>query len=405
VGLVGRGTIDGQGRSFKYSRAEPYKNRPYLIRLVNCRDVLVEGLQLRCSAMWMQHYLACRRVTVRGIHVWNFGNANNDGIDLDGCKDCTVAQSVFESDDDGITLKSTLDRPAENIAVSDCLARSHCNAIKLGTESNGGFQNITISNCVVTSPDEDSPLMYGRGRGMSGISLELVDGGRLERVAISNITIHGVSVPLFLRLGNRARPFQEGQPAPPMGSFRDVAISNIVASGVSRVGCSITGLPGHSIENVSLSNILLTFEGGGTRELAAKKVQEYPQRYPECLMFGELPAYGFYCRHVNGLRLANVQLRTAAPDRRHAILCDDVENLALEGIDAAYSPGGAPLLGLIDVREAIVHGCQPRAKDGTFLRLAGAGSRNVTLTGNDLGGVAQPADVAADVPKDALRMK
>ena len=190
-----------------------------------------------------------------------------------------------------------------------------------------------------------------------------------------------------------------------MGSFRDVAISNIVASGVSRVGCSITGLPGHSIENVSLSNILLTFEGGGTRELAAKKVQEYPQRYPECLMFGELPAYGFYCRHVNGLRLANVQLRTAAPDRRHAILCDDVENLALEGIDAAYSPGGAPLLGLIDVREAIVHGCQPRAKDGTFLRLAGAGSRNVTLTGNDLGGVAQPADVAADVPKDALRMK
>ena len=148
VALVGRGLIDGQGGSFKYDRHKAYENRPYLIRLINCRDVLVEGLRLRNSAMWMEHSLACQRVTIRGIHVWNFSNANNDGIDLDGCKDCTVSECVFESDDDGITLKSTLDRPAENIAVSNRIARSHCNAIKMGTESNGGFQNITISNCV-----------------------------------------------------------------------------------------------------------------------------------------------------------------------------------------------------------------------------------------------------------------
>ncbi|MCC6823989.1 MAG: glycoside hydrolase, partial [Verrucomicrobia subdivision 3 bacterium] len=214
VGLVGDGMIDGQGGSFVRHRERPYENRPYLIRLVNCRDVRVEGLRLRNSAMWMQHYLACERVTVRGIHVWNFSNANNDGIDLDGCKDCLVSQCVFESDDDGITLKSTLDRPTESVTISDCIARSHCNAIKLGTESNGGFKDITIANCVITSPRQTN-VIGGRARGLSGISLELVDGGQLERVAIANITIQGVTVPLFLRLGDRGRPFRKDQSPPP----------------------------------------------------------------------------------------------------------------------------------------------------------------------------------------------
>jgi polygalacturonase len=332
VGLVGDGTIDGQGGSFVRMRERPYENRPYLIRLVNCRDVRVEGLRLRNSAMWMQHYLACERVTVRGIHVWNFSNANNDGIDLDGCKDCCIAQCVFESDDDGITLKSTLDRPTECVTISDCIARSHCNAIKLGTESNGGFKDITIANCVITSPRETNTI-YGRGRGLSGISLELVDGGQLERIAIANITMQGVAVPLFLRLGDRGRPFKKDLPPPPIGSFRNVVINNIVATEVGKIGCSITGQPGHPIENVLLSNLAITFEGGGTSDLMAKEVPELPKQYPECTMFGELPAYGFYARHVSGLRFSNVRLRTAKPDRRRAIVVEDVKELAIEGLD------------------------------------------------------------------------
>jgi hypothetical protein len=404
VGLVGRGLIDGQGRSFKMNRARVYENRPYLIRLVNCRDVLVEGLRLQNSAMWMQHYLACRRVTIRGIRVWNFCNANNDGLDLDGCKDFTVAQCVFESDDDAITLKSTLDRPSESITISDCIARSHCNAIKMGTESNGGFKNITISNCAVTSPD-DSKVTYGRSRGTSGISLELVDGGKLERIAITNITIHGVLVPLFLRLGDRARPFKTDMKPQPIGSFRDVVISNLVATDVGKIGCSITGQPGHAIENVSLSNIMFHFEGGGSRELAERKIEELPRKYSECTMFGDLPAYGFYCRHVKSLRFSNVQLRTTASDLRHALACDDVENLAIDGLDAAFWPGGAAMLSLTQTRGALIRGCQPRAKDGTFLQVAGASSRNIALLANDLSAAGKPADISPEVPRDALRDK
>ena len=404
IGLAGSGLIDGQGGSFPKNRERPYENRPYLIRLVNCRDVRVEDLRLRNSAMWMQHYLACERVMVRGIRVWNFCNANNDAIDLDGCKDCSVSQCVFESEDDGITLKSTLDRPSEAITVSDCVVRSHCNAIKLGTESTGGFKDITIANCVVTSPRETN-VSYGRGRGLSGISLELVDGGRLERVAIANITIQGVSVPLFIRLGDRARPFKKDISAPPIGSLTHVVINNIVATGVGRIGCSITGQPGHPIENVLLSNLDFEYEGGGRRELAAVEVPELPRAYPECTMFGDLPAYGFYARHLKGLRFSNVQLRTVSPDLRHALVLDDAEEVAIHQLGADYSPGAVPTLKLVQTRHALISGCQPSAEGATFLQVAGASTHAVTLAGNDLGGVAKAALIGQEVPRRAVRVK
>ncbi len=122
-------------------------------------------------------------------------------------------------------------------------------------------------------------------------------------------------------------------------------------------------------------------------------------------MFGELPAYGFYARHVNGLRFSSVRLRTSKPDLRHAMVLDDVEDLAIDGLDAGFWPGAAPMLSLIQPRGAIIRGCQPRAKDGTFLKLAGDAARNVTLIANDLAGVGQPTEVAPDVPAGSLSLK
>jgi hypothetical protein len=240
---------------------------------------------------------------------------------------------------------------------------------------------------------------------LSGISLELVDGGQLERIAIANITIHGVSVPLFLRLGDRARPFKPDMPPPPIGSFRNVVINNLVATDVGKVGCSITGQPGHPIEDVLLSNLTFTFEGGGARELATKEVRELRQQYPECTMFGELPAYGFYARHVSGLRFSNVRLRTSTPDLRHALVLDDVEQLAIDGLDAGFSTGAAPVLGMMQTRDAIIRGCQPHAPGVTFLKLAGADSRNIVLIANDLTGVGQPTEIAPNVPTGTLSLK
>jgi polygalacturonase len=406
IGLVGDGVIDGQGGSFPRVRGElRYKNRPYVLRLVNCRDVLVEGLRMRNSAMWMQHYLACERVTLRGLHVSNFCNANNDALDLDGCRDVVVTQCIFESDDDALTVKSTLDRPTERVTISDCIARSHCNAIKLGTESTGGFRDITIANCVVTSPIGTTNVIYGRARGTSGISLQLVDGGQMERISIANVTIHGVTVPLFLRLGDRGRPFRADAPRPPIGTFRDVVINNIVATDVGGIGCSITGQPEQFIENVLLSNLTFTFEGGGERELADKVIPDLPEQYPECLMFGDLPAYGFYVRHARGVRFSNVQLRTTAPDLRHAMVFDNVENVALDGFDARYWPGAAAALKLTGARRVLIRGAQPRVADGTFLQVTGKDTRQVMLIGNDFRDTGRVANIGPEVPRRAVAVK
>ncbi|MBI3697107.1 MAG: hypothetical protein HY238_20010, partial [Acidobacteria bacterium] len=245
ITIEGSGTIDGQGAAFKGA----YKVRPYLARFVNCRNISVTGVTFRDSPMWVQHYLACDGVNIRGITVRSRANANNDGIDIDSCERVRISDCDISSGDDAIVLKSTSDRPCRNVVVTNCVVSSYCNALKLGTETNGGFENILISNCAVY----DTRL--------AGIALEIVDGGVLDRVSVSNITMNKVGAPIFIRLGDRARPFQPGSPRPPVGKLRNVLISNVQAAGAGRVGCAIAGLPDHPIEHVTLDNIRLTFEG------------------------------------------------------------------------------------------------------------------------------------------------
>jgi len=349
VAIRGRGAIDGQGDAFR----DKTKVRPKCIILEQCSDVLIEGVRLRSAGSWMQHYIDCDRLVIRDIAVFNHVSFNNDGLNIDSCRDVTITGCNVDSDDDGIVLKSLSTRPCENITISDCIVSSHCNALKMGTESGGGFKNITISNCTVCSP-RYSQVTYGRQRGLAGLALEIVDGGTMDRVAVSNIAIRGVTVPIFIRLGNRARVYQKDQPKPGIGTLRNVTIDNIVATDCSEIGCSITGMPDKPVENISLSNIILGFEGGGTKEAASVSVPEKPDAYPESTMFGQLPAYGLYCRHVKGLKFRNITLRTDKPDLRHAIVCEDVENVLMDALDAPTADAAASVLRLTDTRNASV---------------------------------------------------
>ncbi len=323
VTLRGSGTIDGQGEKFCWKEFDK-RDRPFLIRMIRCKDVRVEDVHLRSSGMWMQHYLACERLRLRGVTVFNHASWNNDGVDIDGCRDVTISDCIIDTDDDSLCLKSTSPYPCENVTIVNCVLSSHCNALKMGTESTGGFKNITVSNCTIVSPRYSKPF-WGIQRGMGGIALEIVDGGHLDGVAIANITITGVGTPLFLRLGNRARPHTEGAPEPAVGTFRNVVLSNILATGASKTGCAITGIPGHCIENLTLRDIRLEFEGGGTAEDAARKIEEKEADYPESLMFGTLPAYGIFGRHIKNLHVANVQLVAKSADARPASVYEDVE--------------------------------------------------------------------------------
>ncbi len=379
IAITGSGTINGQGDAFKWKK---YENRPYIIRMISCEKVLIDGITLIKSPMWMQHYLACEDLTVRNVHVFNHGNYNNDGIDLDSCRNVRLSGCSFDSDDDALCLKSTTDKPCESITITNCVLSSHCNAFKMGTESNGGFKDITFSNSTIHSP-RLSQVEYGKQRGLAGIALEIVDGGTMDQIAISNIVLRGVSVPLFLRLGDRARPFIKDAPKPKVGQFKNVSISNIVATGVSKIGCSITGQPEKFLENVSLQDIHIEYEGGGTEEDAMREVEHKPTSYPESTMFGVLPSYGFYCRYVNGLNLRNINLRWKDKDLRSAMICQKVNDLTIDGFYSKATPDGNSSIILDDVSGALLRGCQTKEAINVFLQLENE-TKDISLLSSDL---------------------
>jgi len=347
IAITGKGTYDGQGKHFKGD----WKQRPYGIRFVRCTNVAVENVTLRNSPMWMQHYLACDDVEIRNITVWNHSNKNNDMLDIDGCHNVLISGCVGDTDDDGITLKSTSDRACDNITIENCTVSSHCNAIKCGTESNGGFKNVKVSRCVI-KPSAAQKQIFGRPSGLAGIALEIVDGGTMDRVTISDIQIRGTTAPIFVRLGDRGRRFKEEMPRPGVGTLRNVVISNVKASETSAMGCAIAGLEDHPIENLTLSNLTISFPGGGKKADSIRRFDEKPSEYPECKMFADrLPAYGLYFWHVDGLTLENVKLTTAKPDERAAIVMEDVRTVSIDG-KALVSPQEMPQgIVLIDGRQ------------------------------------------------------
>jgi len=380
IAITGLGILDGNGASFavsdefiKKDLSGSYKVRPYMIRIINCKNIQVRDVTIINSPMWVQHYLACENVNIDGITVKSRVNHNNDGIDIDGCNNVRISNCEIISGDDAIVLKSTLDQPCSNVTITNCVISSDCSAFKLGTETNGGFQNITLSNCTIYNTR------------LAAIALELVDGGTLNRVSISNVTMENVGTAIFIRLGNRARPFKENIPKPGMGKLSNVIISNVQATNVGNTGCSITGLPGYPVENITLENIRITFQGGGTQELVKREIPEVPEKYPEFGMFGQLPAYGFYCRHAENLSFNDVELDFIEPDARPAIVCDDITGLELYKIKARLT-GNEPLIQCKDVKNMFVQSCIAPQGIETFLYISGARSGHITISGNDLSG-------------------
>lgn len=337
IAIVGRGRFDGQGASYRDIK----QPRPFGIYLRGCRNVLLQDVTLCDAGQWMACFELCDGVVLRGLTVRNHVTYNNDGIDLVDSRNVRISDCHISTDDDAIVLKSRHPEGCENVAITNCVVSSHCNAIKLGTESYGGFRNITIGHCTI-APPEAQTVYYGRREGQAALAVETVDGGVLERVAMTGIVIRGSEAPIFIRLGNRARPYGNDKRRG-VGRLRHVSLAQIVATGCGTVGCSITGLPGSDVEHVSLSDIQLEFQGGEPKEgerAVPETVPEHPEKYPASGMFGRLPAYGFFCRHVSGLTFNNVELLLKEKDPRPPLVYDDVKNLRLENVQA-HSPAAA----------------------------------------------------------------
>jgi polygalacturonase len=395
VGITGFGIIDGQGKSYQGKEA-----RPQMINFINCENVTVKGVTLQHPAAWTQHYLQCDDVTIRDVKVYAHGSNNNDMVDINQCRNVVISGLIGDSDDDGITLKSPGKGLVENVVISDCIIRTRTNAIKAGTESFGGFRNITITNCTI-GPSQTSDGFSGVNEGLAGIALEIVDGGLMENIVISNLTIEKTTCPIFIRLGNRATKYSNST-SRPIGSMSNISISNIIATNASKTGCSIVGEVGHPIKNISISNVNINFMGGGTLAEGLAEKPELINEYPECVRLGILPAYGFFVRHVEGITFRDVELSYNDDELRPAMVFNDVAKLKLFNIDAETADDALGQLVLQNTRKVFVNGCSPTSSN-LFLRLE-QNCENINVTGNNFSNICKPIFIDETINTDDLNV-
>ena len=334
VAICGPGLIWGKGLSrgeFQGPIAEIPGVANKAIALKNCRDVILRDFSILHGGHLGILTTGVDNMTIDNVTI----DTNRAGIDMDCCRNARVSHcSINAPWDDALCLKSSLAlgfaRAAEMITISDCMVsgsfeegslidgtfrRFPHNAdidrngrIKLGTESNGGFKNIAITNCVFD--------------GCFGLAILSVDGAVIEDLSISNLTMRDtVASPIFIRLGSRMR----GPAGVPVGAIRRVSISNVVSSSTSSMICSIiTGIPNHKIESLRVSNILIQHSGGGTKIEAARTLQEKEKDYPETDMFGNTPSHGFFIRHVEDIEINNCKVISSAQDARPCFVLNDV---------------------------------------------------------------------------------
>jgi len=382
VAIVGGGVLDG-------NRVK--RGGPKLVAIKNCQKLQIRDITLQNSPNYTISMLGCDGVVIDGVTIFN-GFA--DGIDPDCCHNVRIANCSIESSDDSICLKASFSlgerRSTENVTVTNCVLTTNSNALKCGTESSGDFKNIAFTNCTIFSQSDK-----WKRQATAGVAIESVDGANIDRVVISNVAMEGVRAPIFIRLGNRG----QAPTAPTPGTLQNVSISNIVATGAT-LASSITGIPGHPVRDVSLSNIRIQATGGGVAK--GFEIGEEPAKYPGADMFGELPAYGLFCRHIEGLNLCEVSLNTEIGDERPALVVDDVSGLDLVGFRGQPPLGDTAVVHMTNTRRVLVQGARALEQTSIFLRLSGEKTSKIHVLANDFSEASRAFVVDDEVGKDAL---
>ncbi|MDR0901552.1 MAG: right-handed parallel beta-helix repeat-containing protein [Opitutaceae bacterium] len=393
IAITGQGLIRGDGLNRGRASRPGTANKSIALKL--CRNVILRDLSMLMTGHFSVLATGVDNLTIDNLKI----DTNRDGLDIDSCRHVRISNCTVNTlNDDAIVLKTSLAlgflRPVENVTITNCQVSGYdpgslldgtftratlrapdrdgpTGRVKLGTESNGDFRNITISNCV-----------FDRSR---GIAIESVDGAVIEDIAISNITMRDVSnAAIFLLLGNRAR----GPAGTPVGAIRRVSIDNLVASSAdARFPVIINGLPGHPVEDVRLNGIRIAKSGGLTLDEIRRQpahlvnsfflrsqgrdttgpaasaprpdihaVPERPAAYPEPSMFGLLPAGALYARHAKNLSLRDFTVTSATPDERVPIVLQNVSGATLRAVNIQRPPG-QPLALLRDTTNITARDC------------------------------------------------
>ncbi len=349
VGITGKGTINGRGfitanNMVDFIHRGIYKdnlkldrpnetNRPENIYFRECTNVTITDITLRDPASWNQTYDQCKNVYVDGIYVDSKSYWNNDGIDIVDCDGVVLKNSYFDAADDVLCFKShDANSICQNVVVDNCVGRSSANGLKFGTVSRGGFRNFKVTNITIFDTFR------------SAITFAAVDGGVIENIEVDSVRSINTGNVIFLRIGDR---WSKGK----QPSMKNIRISNVYAevpfgkpdAGYNYEGpiednprnispASIVGLPEYKIQDVKLKNIEIVYPGAGnplyayrgTSPAELDSIPEMRKKYPEFSQWKELPAWGFYIRHAEGIDFENVTLTAEKKDYRPAIVMDDV---------------------------------------------------------------------------------
>jgi len=339
IAITGLGTIYGNGLTREGNKTPGLANKAIALKL--CRNVVLKDFSIMMGGHFALLATGVDNMTIDNLKV----DTNRDAFDVDCCHHVRISNcSVNSPYDDAICLKSSFGlgfaRATEDVTITNCAVsgfdrttflngtykKEEANTvpdrgvvtgrIKFGTESNGGFRNITITNCT---------FEFCRG-----LALETVDGGILEDVTVDNIVMKDIQgAPFFLRIGARMR----GPAGIPVGVIRRINISNVVIYSENPKFCSmIVGIPGHPVEDVKMSNILIRIKGGAPKAQALKEVGEHEKSYPDPEEFGAMPAYGFFIRHAKNIELSHVELKLENDDFRPALILDDVAGANLNNM-------------------------------------------------------------------------
>ncbi|WP_213803691.1 glycoside hydrolase family 28 protein [Granulicella sp. dw_53] len=373
--ITGPGLIYGKGLSFGAARAARGNYPIYraeqpgvgnkAIALKNCRNVIFRDFSILKGGHFGLLLTGVDNLTIDNLKI----DTDRDGMDIDCCKNVRVSNCTVNSPwDDAICPKSSFalgyNRPTENVTITNCHVTGYyelgtvldgtfkkftddakvprTGRIKCGTESNGGFKNITISNCVF--------------EGCQGLALESEDGALCEDITISNITQRDViEAPLFFRLGVRLRgPKGTGNQSTVVGTLQRVMVDNFVSYNTNSRVCSIlSGIPGYDIKDIKLSNVYIQHQGGAYADLVKVVPPENIEKYPDPGMFGPMPAAGFFFRHVRNLELSHVEVAPINPDPRPSFFLQDVTRADFIAVTAPTNPAAFTLNKVADLRIAL----------------------------------------------------
>lgn len=407
IRVQGPGTIDGQGAQFRSPERGAMApsglrgpERPYFVLLYQCEDVTMRNLSLIDCAYHCIRPIQSKRLHMENLYIHSRVNNNNDGFHFVSCEYATVSNCVVLCGDDACALFGS----CRNITVTSCIFSTRWSVFRFG---GGHAGNIAVSNCVLSVVDGCPFKFQGDA------------GSQFENMSFSDIVLDQVTGPISISVGATKSP--EGQQFPPV-AVRNISFSHIhgtvttspaetlpesslhvgLQPGEAHSAIVLNAVNGCTIEDISFSDVHLSFGGGGTADEGARR--DVPQVFGEYFELGPIPAYGLYARNAKGITLSNVRFQTAAQDLRPAVVLDHAEDVAFNGFSVQGDLQAESVVRLSGCKQVMFSATRVLTQSSPFLSVEGADNENIIVDGGDLSKASSPAIYKSGASPSAVKL-